>query len=342
MRGSSRESNFIKHWVRVRVDGYRPERLLSQAISKKLSCRNVTYHDETEIYCTLSAADYKKLKKLVGHRYRLTIIKEGGTWPGLRNLRMNKLMLCGIALFILFYLVQFSFIREIHVVGCETIPEDQLRMILKEEGLYEGCLKTFDCDHIERRLFDAYDQIVWARVAYQGSFVQVEIAEGKLQQAKVLNREIPCHLIAEQDCYIETVRTFKGRAGVETGEFVRKGGILISGKVPIEHPTYPVEEETPQYHYVHAEGDVTARVPYYYSIYVDSAATEAQQKAEIREWMKKNIPETAEILNKDFHFERKKNIMKLYGMIETRQSVGIEKEIRIDKRQGTGNEKNAD
>ena len=129
---------------------------------------------------------------------------------------------------------------------------------------------------------------------------------------------------------------------VETGEFVKKGGILISGEVPIEHPSYPVDEDTPQQHYVHAEGEITARVPYYYCIYVEPTTTEAQQKAEIRMWMKKNIPESAEIINKDFHFDQKKNIIKLYGMIETRQPVGIEKEINIDKRQSTGNEKNAD
>lgn len=342
MRATSRGSNFTRHWVRIRIDGCRSEKLLNKALSENLICRNISYHDETELYCTLSMADYQKLKKLAGHGYLLTIIKEGGARPGLKNLRMNKMMLCGMALFILFYLVQFSFVREIHVLGCETIPEDELRTVLEEEGLYEGCLKTFDCDTIERRLFDAYEQIVWARVAYQGSFVQVEIAEGKLQTKSVLNREMPCHLIAEQDCYIEEVRTFKGRAKVEKGEFVPKGGILISGKVPIEHPTYPVEEDTPTYHYVHAEGEVTARVPYYYCIYVEPSATEEQQKAEIRKWIKKNIPEKAEILNKDFHFESKKNIIKLYGMIETRQPVGIEKEINIDKRQSTGIKKNAD
>lgn len=307
-----------------------------------MTLRNVIYHDETEIYCSLSAVDYRKLKKLAGLGYRLTIIKEGGTRPGLRKLRMNKLMLCGMLLFILFYLIQFSFIREISVLGCETIPEDELRKVLRAEGLYEGCIKTFDCDGIERQLFDTYDQIVWAKVAYQGSFAQVEIVEGELQQEKIRNRTKPCHLIAEQDCYIETIRTFKGRGKVEKGEFVRKGDILISGEVAIEHPSYPLDEDEPNCHYVHAEGEITARVPYYYSIYVETGTSETQQKAEIRRWMKKNIPEKAEILNKDFHFEQKKNIIKLYGMIETRQPVGIEKEINIDERQSTGDEKNAD
>ena len=103
-----------------------------------------------------------------------------------------------------------------------------------------------------------------------------------------------------------------------------------------------MDDDDPKYHFVHGEGEITARVPYYYSIYMDSGASEEQQKAEIRNWIKKNIPENAEILNKDFHFERKKNIIKLYGVIETRQKVGIEKEINIDKRQSTGNEKDAD
>ena len=148
MKGLSRTSNFTKHRVRIRIDGYRPERLISQAMAKNLDLRNITFFDETEIYCTLSGSDYEKLKKLAGQGYRLTNIKEGGSKPALRNLRMNKLMLCGIALFILFYLLQFSFVREISVLGCETITEDDLRTVLKEEGLYEGGLKTFYCDDI--------------------------------------------------------------------------------------------------------------------------------------------------------------------------------------------------
>ena len=47
----------------------------------------------------------------------------------------------------------------------------------------------------------------------------------------------------------------------------------------------------------------------------------------VREWIKENIPEDAQILNKSSNFQQKENIMKVYGVIETRQQVGIEKEI---------------
>ena len=342
MRGKSRESSFIKHWVKVRLDGYRPERILNKAMDEGIVIRNFHQKDETESYFQVSSKGHKEMEKLMPKTYRLSVVKEGGCGPALKRIRMNKLLLIGMALFILFYLVQFSLVKEINVVGCQTIPEDQLREVLREEGLYEGAFRTFDCDKIEGRLFDEYDEIVWTKVAYQGSFVQVEIVEGELQQQEMVDRTQPCHLVAERDCYIETVRTFRGRAKVENGDFVKKGGILISGKVPIEHPTYSVEDDTAKYHYVHAEGEVTARVPYYCSMELKRGLTKEQQQAEIRQWIKKNIPENAEILNKDFHFEQKKNIIEVYGVIETRQPVGIEKEINIDKRETTGNEKNAD
>ena len=51
----------------------------------------------------------------------------------------------------------------------------------------------------------------------------------------------------------------------------------------------------------------------------------------LREWIAENIPESAQILNKDFHFDKKKNIIRVYGTVETRQQVGKEKEIVIDK-----------
>ncbi len=351
MKGRSRESSFTRHWVRIRIDGFRPERLISQAADKSIVMRNITYRDETEVYLTLAETDYKKIKKLAGSKYRLTVMEEGGVLAAASRLRANKLAVIGAVLAVLFYFAQLGFVREVNVLGCESIPEDQIRGLLKEEGLYEGALKNFDCDKIEERLFQEYESVVWAKVSYQGKYVQVEIAEGEIQEKQVLDRSKPCNLVAEQDCYIEKIYTYKGRSHVGEGDFVKKGEILISGTVPIEHPSYPVEQIDGEaaedngsslVHYVHAEGKITARVPYYFSFTMDPDSSKSQMEAAVRSWAKENVPENAEILNKDFHFDAKKNIIKVYGMIETRQPVGVEKEITIDKRQESGNEEITD
>jgi len=83
---------------------------LNKAVNRNLRLRHITYRDETEIYCTLGEKDYRKLKKMAGHRYHLTVVKEGGAAPSIRKFRMNKGAILGMTLFILFYLLQFSFV----------------------------------------------------------------------------------------------------------------------------------------------------------------------------------------------------------------------------------------
>ena len=342
MKAISRESNFIRHWVKVRLQGFKPERILSQAMEQGAGLREIQYKDETEVYFRVAEEDYTMLKKLAGSRYKLTVVREGGVLPSVKKLLARKLAAAGLVLFLIVAAFQSLFVREINVIGCRTITESEIRECLAEEGLYEGALKQFDCDAIERKLFSQFDSVVWARVAYEGSYVQVEISESEQVPAADASREQPCSIVADQECYIETVYTYKGRAKVQAGDFVRKGQVLISGKVPIEHPTYPLEKDEKPEHYVHAEGKVVARVPYYFSFYMESAggktgddqvgeADEKQAQALLRAWIKENVPEKAQILNKDFHFAVKENIIRVYGTIETRQRVGIEKEIAIDK-----------
>lgn len=361
MKATSRESNFIRHWVRIRLQGFKPERILTQAIERGAALRDIRYRDETEVYFSMAEEDFSMLKKLAGSRYKLTVVREGGVRPSVKKLLARKLAAAGLAIFLIVAGVQSLFVREINVIGCRTITESQIRECIAEEGLYEGAMKRFDCDEIERKLFSEFDNVVWARVAYEGNYVQVEISESEQIPALDASRERPCSIVAEQECYIENVYTYKGRAKVQSGDFVRKGQVLISGKVPIEHPTYPLEKDEKPVHYVHAEGKVVARVPYYFSFYMEGAggsksddseagaADEKKAQAMLRHWIKENVPENAQILNKDFHFAVKKNIIRVYGTIETRQRVGIEKEIAIDKSESesksgseSGTEENTD
>lgn len=335
MKEKSQESNFIKHWVRIRIEGFKPERLISQAMAGGIGLRSIHYKDETEVNLTVARTHLPALKKLAGSKYKFTVMGQGGAVPAGKSLWKNKMAIAGMGLFLLFFFSQTLFVREINVIGCKTITETSIRETIAEEGLYEGALKRFDADGIERRLFQTYDTIVWARVAYEGSYVEVQISESEKGPDGDVDDTNPCNLVADKDCYIERIYTYKGRAKVKENDFVRKGGILISGKVPIEHPSYPVEEGEKLYHYTHADGKVVARVPYYFSFYMEAEKDEKTRNSRaqtlLRQWIKENVPESAEILNKDFHFYQKKNIIRVYGTVETRQQVGIEKEIVIDK-----------
>ena len=281
---------------------------------------------------TVAEEDFQAIRKIAKSKYRFTVIDEGGARPVVKKIKASKMMIAGMAIFFLFFAAQSLFVREVNVIGCKSITESSVRECLREEGLYEGGRKTFDCDAIERRLFKEFDNIVWAKVAYEGNYVEVRISESKQVPGVKLDKETPCSIVADQDCYIERILSYTGRSVAAKNDFVKKGGILITGVIPIEHPSYELGKDDSAEHYVHAAGKIVARVPYYFSFYMEpSDDVKAKAGAMLREWISENIPESAQILNKDFHFDKKKNIIRVYGTVETRQQVGKEKEIVIDK-----------
>lgn len=64
MKATSRESNFIRHWVKVRLQGFKPERIMTQAIERGAALREIRYKDETEVFFRVAAEDLSLLKKL--------------------------------------------------------------------------------------------------------------------------------------------------------------------------------------------------------------------------------------------------------------------------------------
>lgn len=330
MKERSRGSSFIRHQVRVKLEGFKPEKLISQAMAKRITIRQISYKDETEVCFTVTDDGYQTLRKMAGSKYRLTVLQERGTVPAAKGLKKKKMMIVGVAIFVMFFIAQSFFVREVRIVGNQKISESEIRQCIEEEGLYEGALKRFDCDSIERKLFKQFDEIVWARVAYEGNFVQVEISESKQVKTAEISRK-PCHIVAEQDCYIERILSYTGRPVVAKDDFVKKGQILITGILPIDHSSYQLEEKDSPNHYVHASGKITARVPYYFSFFMEEGSTEEEANAHLRLWISENIPEKAQILNKSLNFDKKKNIIRVYGTIETRQLVGKEQEISIAK-----------
>ena len=169
------------------------------------------------------------------------------------------------------------------------------------------------------------------------------------------------HIVAEKSGYIETVDARWGMAVCETGDFVKKGQILITGAVPISPTTF--EENPPDTYYVRAAGQVWAKVPYHLRFaqerYISSTEAdnrkfnnqkenqiedetcksiaskteksekEAESKVnqQIRLWAKENLPENAEIINKNLNFIRKGNIIEVGVTLEVHQQIGKEQEI---------------
>ena len=121
-----------------------------------------------------------------------------------------------------------------------------------------------------------YNEITWVSASITGTKLQIELREGDL---KTSGREavLPANLIADEDAVITNMVVRRGTASVHYGDEVKKGDVLIEGKVYI----YNEDETLKKVDYLTADGDI-------YGEYQQVYEKNYQRKHEVRQYSGKN------------------------------------------------------
>lgn len=370
MREEYKELSFYRHRVQITIEGFRTDKLLSTAFRKGIKLRNVRMISDTELIAWVSYRDCKTLRKLAKSLYRITVIKEAGPQTKVSKIRKEPLLIAGILLAASIVFFQSVFVAQIVVDGYKAIPEQCLRQCLNEAGIYEGVyLPSINWEKAKADIYATFPQVTWVKLVYDGTVVYLDIAEtddlrdsaaaeGDKNTDESGEKISYTDLVAEENGYIESVQPLWGEARVEPGDYVKKGQILIGGEIPIKPTTF--EENDPDRYYVKASGQVWARVPYRLNFaqerYEEPAHLQEPQSSssdkiiiankqertpeqikakadqQIRLWMKENLPENAEIINKSLNFSAKENIIEIGVTIEVRREITKEQETAVGQK----------
>ena len=352
----SRRLSFYSHQIFVKIEGFRLDRLLDRAMKAGLDLKSVRMKSETELTCWISRTDLRKLQKLGKSAYRITVLQQKGPVPGAKSILSRPAFVLGFLLAAAFVVFQSFFIRSIEVSGYRGIPEEALLSCLTEKGIYKGAYRPdIDWEGAEQAIYDTFPQVTWVQLAYRGQKVWLNLSETdhalyQKEEEERPKRQVYTDIVASHSGYIETIYPYYGLALAETGDYVKKGQVLITGSVPIQPTTFDEESEDGRIYFVNAEGEVWAKVPYHMTFYqeryrfgeksadgktvsdrVERTEEEAKKKAEqqIRLWTAENLPETAEIQNKSLKFSRSGNIIEVSVLLEVRQEIGIKQEAMI-------------
>lgn len=365
MKAGYRELSFSAHQIKIEIEGFRIDRLLDKAMKKGLDVRNVRFVLPIKAECWITPDDLQELKKLAKALYKITEAEHRGLEYRLQKIIKTPVKIVGTLLVLALIISQSFFVKTIEVSGYKAIPETLLRQCLGERGVTEGAYRPgIDWKAAESHIYETFPQITWLKLSYDGRKVFLNIAEA---EDPVVTEEWGrqsggeyTNIIAGSSGYIDTVSVYRGLALVEEGQYVKKGQVLVSGYVPLEPTVY--DEDWPKSYYVKCSGEIWAKVPYRLNFnqerYVENTnnrdhaedteksdntekevvaskreKTENEIKAklnqQIRQWAKENLPEDAEILNKDLNFSYKENIIEAGVTLEVRQQIGKEQEILI-------------
>lgn len=253
---------YIKGYLKIRVAGYSPERFINACSHRKIYIWNLrSDHGAYEMYITIQG--FRKLKPIIKKTgTKVTITGRFGLPFFLFRYRKRKLFfISGFGCIILVYVFSL-FIWNIDISGNSSYSDETLLTFLETQNIVHGMKKSnIDCEEIVKAIRKEYDDIVWVSASVKGTrlFVQIKENEDSFQEmgtdySSEENQvfEQGEDIVADKDCIITEIITRKGTPVVHVGDHVKKGDILVSGRVDILNDS----GDTTGYHYFKADADI--------------------------------------------------------------------------------------
>lgn len=286
---------YAQGYVKIRVEGYSPERFLNLCRHHHIYIWGLTpCQNAYEMYMSLGG--FRKIRPIVRKTHtRILLVDRVGLPFFLHAYRKRKLFFVSFVLCIVLLFLYSGFIWDIHFEGNEKWTDQTLLAFLDTKNVSPHMPKNeVDCAKIVKDIRKEYDDIVWVSASIDGSRLRIQIKENedtfqdntpskqgasadKVEQHDVPatapqnGEDEPVDLVAEKDGVITKIITRKGTPYVHIGDAVKKGDILVSGRIDVMNDA----GEVVNYHYERADADILADTE---MVYEDTTPTHYKEK----------------------------------------------------------------
>lgn len=247
--------NYFTGYVIVEVSGYTLEKFINLALKEKIDFWDVSRTDQ-KIYFKTSIDNFKRLKDAARKtRCRMKIVRKCGLPFTAFRYRRRKLLVGGTILFAAILYILSSFVWLVEVDGASRLQETDLITTLEQNGFTAGKMKrSLDLRSAEQCLVNAYSDIIWAGVKFEGTKLVVQVTES-VPKPLMYDKSVPTHLIAKRDALITYIATDKGIPQVKKGDTVKKGDLLVSGEMVLQ-------DEQSTVRYTHSDAKIIGKTCY--------------------------------------------------------------------------------
>ncbi len=255
---------WLRGYVKIRIEGYSPERFLNMCRFHQIFLWGLSPADGAyEMYLTVH--DFRQLKPLARKARTRVTVKERRGFPFFAaRYRKRKLFFTGLILCAVLLKVYSLFIWDIHFEGNEKWTDETLVEFLETEGVTPFMLKSrVDCPGIVKAIRKGYNDIVWVSASIDGSRLKIQVKENEdtFREEETPEEEKPTDLVAAADGVITDMVTRSGVPQVHVGDTVKKGDILVLGRMEVLNDS----KEVTAYQYQKSDADIFADTQMEYS-----------------------------------------------------------------------------
>ena len=271
----------VSNQVRCLVTGEETLRFVNLCRNNGIELRHLVRR-ENAIQMEIDAENFKKLRPLVRKTHvKIHILNRHGPAFFFYRHKRRWWFLLGMTVFAGMIYILSLFVWQIDIDGNRKYTDALILQALAQMDVKTGCRKSeIDLPEIEEELRIMYNEITWVSASITGTKLQIELREGDLKISgssgggqtgnvkRVENREnnpktqngesetdLPANLVADEDAIITNLVVRRGTVAVRYGDEVKKGDVLIEGKVYI----YNEDETLKKVDYLTADGDIYGR-----------------------------------------------------------------------------------
>lgn len=278
-------------------------RFIKKCIDNNINLYNITYKKD-KIIVLIDVKDYLKIKRL-NYYSKIRVVKYDGLLNIKKIIKDNMFYISVIFLSFIWMNLLTNYIVDIEIIHSNS----GIRRLLKEE-LDKNNVKKFslaysfeELDNITKKILaDNKNNLEWVSIKKDGMKYIVRAEERIIKNEVVSDK--PRDIVASKDAYITKVIGSKGNVLVRQGEYVKKGTVLISGKITLYEDVKGVTS---------ASGSVYGNV--WYECTVETPKEISSERLTGRKRYNLNVGNKILLRNKYQNF-RQKNIreIKIFGL----------------------------
>ena len=301
--------SYISGYLRINIEGYYIERFINICRKENIPVWNIKKEKDIRLAFNIKIKDFKKICKIAKTtKCKLKIKKKKGFPFILNRYKKRKIFAIFLILVIILIVMSSNYVWNIEVIEENGNNLENIMQNLNQSGLAVGKRKAeINTKEVINKVRLERNDIAWMGIELKGTNAIVKVVKSD-EKPDIIDENEYCSIVADKAGIITKISAQDGTANVKVGDTINEGETLINGWV---------EGKYTGIRYVHAKGEIQAKVWYTKHKFIEYNTTEKRETG--------NQEEKYAIKFNNFKINLGKGVSKfeIYDTIETENKFKI-------------------
>ena len=300
---------YILGYVTITIEGYYIERFINICKNRKIAIWNLKRNGEISLTFRSGVKDFKGICNIAKKvKCKVKIKNKRGLPFLLHKYKKRKIFVILLILIVVLIVLSSNFVWNVDIVEENGNELENIEKDIEEAGLKVGELKSnINTKEIINKIRLERNDVAWMGIELKGTNAIVKIVKAD-EKPEILDENDYCNIVSEKAGVITKINAQSGTANVQVGDTINVGDVLINGWM---------EGKYTGIRYVHAKGEIQARVWYTQYKKVSYNTTERKETGNFEEKY------ALKINNFKINFGKGVSKFEIYDTIETENKLKI-------------------